>query len=143
MAPIKKLSLDKYCGNERPPCYIEETTTLPYETTEAFYDSSLDTESNTLKPDVEIHPGWNFLSYFGIFSLSAIGLGLLIFVGIKFKWMDKLKRLVNSAPNLPQATVTLAINQPPTVVFSMVPNAAGNGSGNLEESQNMNEISPV
>ena len=133
---MKTYVLDKFCDADHPPpCVIDETTT------ESFYDSSLDTESNTLKPDVEIHPGWNFLSYFGIFSLSAIGLGLLIFVRIKFKWMDKLKRLVNSAPNLPQAIVTLAINQPPTVVFSMVPNAAGNG--NLEESQNINQISPV
>ena len=98
-------------------------------------------ESANRIPDLEISQGWDFWQIFGIFSLFPIGFGLFILVGIKFKWMDKLKRLVNSAPNLPQATVTLAINQPPTVVFSMVPNAAGNG--NLEESQNINQISPV
>ena len=116
MAPIKKLSLDKYCGNERPPCYIEDpdTTTFSYETTTEIENF----ESFTVIPDLDVDQDWDFWSVFSVSSMIFIVLGLVTFIAYKFKLVQKIQECINSTPRLPEATVTLSLNKHPTVVFT-------------------------
>ena len=137
MAPIKKLSLDKYCGNERPPCYIEdlETTSISHETTTEIKNF----ESFTVIPDLDVDQDWDFWSVFGVSSMIFIVLGLVTLIAYKFKLVQKIQECINFTPRLPEATVTLSLNKPPTVVFT-VPSIS-ESSTNPEN--NENQISPA
>ena len=135
MAPIKKLSLDKYCGNERPPCYIEDTekTTLSYEVSTTTEIENI--ESTTFIPDLDVDQDWDFWSVFGVSSMVILGLGLMVYIVYKFELVQKIQECFHSTPRLPEATVTLSLNKPPTVVFTLPPISEESTNPEPEENQ--------